>query len=256
MKVDNADDTSYATSPLFSMSGDGTDDVRIPSVFLFSKEGNELTWQMRARPDLVVFMGDASNRAGLSGVEYALNYNTAQLRLVLGLDRHKSCARTEIFWKPLRDRCLAREFQELRQFYALFDPTLNANDDGDDDNDGQIIQITTIGDVIVIKSKSNAPNVLDIDLATVEKEVRETPGQDLAGVDLDSSAYLVKVFDNLLSRFVKQTNFMKLPGTERFTKTLYNYVSWTLNPKRASFDVADRANWAELAQLLKAASST
>jgi len=36
--LDNAEGTSAASSPLFAMSGDGTDDINIPLIFLFSEE--------------------------------------------------------------------------------------------------------------------------------------------------------------------------------------------------------------------------
>jgi ER degradation enhancer, mannosidase alpha-like 3 len=40
--VDNSDETTHTNSALFSMSGDGVNDVSIPSMFLFGKEGNRL----------------------------------------------------------------------------------------------------------------------------------------------------------------------------------------------------------------------
>ncbi|XP_003727929.2 ER degradation-enhancing alpha-mannosidase-like protein 3 [Strongylocentrotus purpuratus] len=40
--IDNVPDTSSDTAAMFAMSGDGTDDVNIPMVFLFSKEGKLL----------------------------------------------------------------------------------------------------------------------------------------------------------------------------------------------------------------------
>ena len=40
--VDNVADTSSDTAAMFAMSGDGTDDINIPMVFLFSKEGKIL----------------------------------------------------------------------------------------------------------------------------------------------------------------------------------------------------------------------
>ena len=40
--VDNVSGTSSATSPMFAMSGDGTNDVNIPLLFLFETEGQKL----------------------------------------------------------------------------------------------------------------------------------------------------------------------------------------------------------------------
>jgi mannosidase alpha-like ER degradation enhancer 3 len=40
--MDNTDGTAAASSPLFAMSGDGVDDIKIPMVFLFMKESKKL----------------------------------------------------------------------------------------------------------------------------------------------------------------------------------------------------------------------
>jgi len=40
--MDNTDGTAAASSPLFAMSGDGVDDIKIPMVFLFMKESTKL----------------------------------------------------------------------------------------------------------------------------------------------------------------------------------------------------------------------
>ena len=40
--MDNTDGTAATTSPLFAMSGDGVDDIKIPMVFLFMEESKKL----------------------------------------------------------------------------------------------------------------------------------------------------------------------------------------------------------------------
>ena len=40
--MDTAEGSAASASPIFAMSGDGSDDVSIPMVFLFSKEADEL----------------------------------------------------------------------------------------------------------------------------------------------------------------------------------------------------------------------
>lgn len=44
--MDNKADTSSDTHGLFAMSGDGQDDVKIPMVFVFAKEGNALLHEL------------------------------------------------------------------------------------------------------------------------------------------------------------------------------------------------------------------
>ena len=40
--MDHTEGTAAASSPLFAMSGDGVDDIKIPMVFLFREESRKL----------------------------------------------------------------------------------------------------------------------------------------------------------------------------------------------------------------------
>lgn len=61
--MDNNKGTTATNSPLFSMSGDGTDDVSIPMVFLFSNDAKTLLDALQAYPGLQVALLDS---AGMS----------------------------------------------------------------------------------------------------------------------------------------------------------------------------------------------
>lgn len=56
--IDNVEDSTYENTALFAMSGDGKDDIEIPAVFLFSKEGQYLTQSMKSDPFLIVSVGE------------------------------------------------------------------------------------------------------------------------------------------------------------------------------------------------------
>ncbi|XP_045784224.1 ER degradation-enhancing alpha-mannosidase-like protein 3 [Maniola jurtina] len=56
--LDNVKDSSYETTALFAMSGDGKDDIDIPAVFLYSLEGLYLTEALRDDPELTVVIGE------------------------------------------------------------------------------------------------------------------------------------------------------------------------------------------------------
>jgi hypothetical protein len=56
--MDNTPGTSATTSPMFAMSGDGTDDVTIPVVFLFYQDASELMDAMYINPALEVTVTD------------------------------------------------------------------------------------------------------------------------------------------------------------------------------------------------------
>ena len=56
--TDHNDGTNSETAPLFAMSGDGKNDVQIPLVFLFNRQGNQLKEALRETPDgLRIYMG-------------------------------------------------------------------------------------------------------------------------------------------------------------------------------------------------------
>jgi len=55
--VDNVPDTSIHNSPPFAMSGDGKDDVKIPTCFLFTVEANTLREALNLKNDLEVSWG-------------------------------------------------------------------------------------------------------------------------------------------------------------------------------------------------------
>lgn len=52
--IDNLADTSIANQPPFAMSGDGKDDVTIPTCFLFTLEANSLKDALKVKSDLEV----------------------------------------------------------------------------------------------------------------------------------------------------------------------------------------------------------
>lgn len=52
--VDNVTGSNADEQPMFAMSGDGIDDVKIPSVFLYTREKNVLMKAISNNPDLEV----------------------------------------------------------------------------------------------------------------------------------------------------------------------------------------------------------
>lgn len=62
--LDNTDGTAANTSPLFAMSGDGVDDVKIPMVFLFMEEAKLLMRVMAENKDLSVTLEEKEDSSG------------------------------------------------------------------------------------------------------------------------------------------------------------------------------------------------
>lgn len=59
--IDNTPGSSAATSPMFSMSGDGTDDITIPTVFLFAQDASKLLFALSRDPSIEVTIGEYKN---------------------------------------------------------------------------------------------------------------------------------------------------------------------------------------------------
>ena len=62
--MDNTEGTAAATSPLFAMSGDGVDDIKIPMVFLFMEEAKLLMQIMAEDQDLKVTLEEIPDKEG------------------------------------------------------------------------------------------------------------------------------------------------------------------------------------------------
>nr|XP_022908380.1 ER degradation-enhancing alpha-mannosidase-like protein 3 [Onthophagus taurus] len=56
--IDNTPGSTVENSPLFSMSGDGTDDIKIPTVFLFSQDASKLLLTLSKDPQVEITIGE------------------------------------------------------------------------------------------------------------------------------------------------------------------------------------------------------
>ena len=57
--MDNVPSSSINDSPMFAMSGDGTDDVSIPMLFLFDRDAKALFKALSENQELVVTMQES-----------------------------------------------------------------------------------------------------------------------------------------------------------------------------------------------------
>jgi hypothetical protein len=64
--LDNVAGSSAHISPLFAMSGDGTDDVSIPFVFLFQADGQRLMAAVNEDPSLTVTIQESPSKNQLT----------------------------------------------------------------------------------------------------------------------------------------------------------------------------------------------
>jgi ER degradation enhancer, mannosidase alpha-like 3 len=107
--IDNIEDSqnnanSENGATLFAMSGDGVQDVSIPCIFLFGKDGNDLLWILRSYQNMIVLLGnyDAMNKNSnevMSPAEVALNYepNISKLKDIMSAHKKMSSLNRNTF---------------------------------------------------------------------------------------------------------------------------------------------------------------
>lgn len=74
--VDNAPGSAASTSPMFAMSGDGTEDVDIPVVFLFSQDAWTLLQTLAQEPATIVTLSGSSSGTYLMFFPLKLKLNS------------------------------------------------------------------------------------------------------------------------------------------------------------------------------------
>ncbi|CAF0806229.1 unnamed protein product [Brachionus calyciflorus] len=257
--IDNNAETAYSTSTLFAMSGDGVHNVKIPSVFLFGKEGNELLWHMRSHQDLLVFIGDAKIP---NGVETTLNVNSDQLRFVLSLTvSGLGCSTRDYFEKVFKisekyEFCLVEDYTDLKDYYDLFNIEKNKakkeakSEDTIEvsqmlDKDNQVIHRFKLDETIELQFKDNDQDrklVLNLDSIVQMKAEKKS--------QLNEHEFTMLILRDLMDRFEKKTNFLKLEMIEQYKKVIYNYVNYKLNPSKYFFTSDDEKLFDQLASNL------
>jgi len=241
--IDNTPESSYSSTVLFSMSGDGVQDVKIPSVFLFSKEGNELLWEMRGKPDMVVYMGDNLPRMDnfLTGSELALNINPGQLKRVLSKSR--SSKRSENFFEKPATTCLLKDFKILSDFYNSFPKLKSSTAAGseffdtssDDENENIKETVIMLDNIIHLVVSDDGDKYLEIGWEALINEVKQSKK-----ADDDKASLSERIFNELIRRFEAKTNIMGLNNRQVYVKALRNWLSTKLEP-----EISDSVNLAE-----------
>lgn len=64
--MDNVPGSSAVASPIFSMSGDGSDDIKIPAVFLFAQDASKLLLVLSHDPTVEVTLSELKDTDNFS----------------------------------------------------------------------------------------------------------------------------------------------------------------------------------------------
>lgn len=217
--IDNSDDTSHSSSALFAMSGDGVQNVKIPSLFLFGKEGNELLWNMRSTNDIIVFMGENNIKNKMNGVEQALNYNTEQLKSILFTDNQSPNSMLSLFnSKKQKQICKLSEYKRLKFFYDIINPIKVT------DKDMKVFILDEAIDLIV---NNKGERELSINIEALKSNINNDEEIER------------KCYDQLIARFEKSTNFLQLKNPNIYKNALFNLVKIKLDDslKQMSGDI-------------------
>ena len=218
------------------MSGDGKQNVKIPSIFLFGVEGNDLLRLMRIHESLIVFIGDnqikenESNINALNGVEKALDHNTEQLRsLVISLTKKCSINSRSLslleFLNFESKVCNGDDLELLDFYYSIFNrPTkpvqLEQNKQIDEEDEEDHVYILDEAIELVYMGENNQE--LNINLnALTQNEVKQG--------FMNDEAFAQHIYRVLLNRFETKTNIMELANREAYSNSLFNFVKFKLN---------------------------
>jgi len=137
--IDNNKGSTSTNSPLFSMSGDGVDDVSIPMVFVFYNDAKDILEALKSRPKMEASLLDSSDTATkdqdlTESVAEDLHHDiTSPVRSFL----EKSKQQVEKYWKSMlndvdEDEEAAEEKQ--RHLESVFLRTV-FNEEGQEDQD-------------------------------------------------------------------------------------------------------------------------
>lgn len=234
--VDNSDETSYSTSAFFAMSGDGTQNIHIPSVFLFGKEGNDLINNMQGHGDLIAFIGDNTVKNEMNGAERALTFNTDQVRLIVKPDSTPKFNNTSsyldhyrrVFIKSFNARssninvCLKSDYQELKCIYDVFNLKVKG--------------IMEIDEAIHLNILTNNRKEFVVDIDILKSQYVKAQPDKMATIQ----EYTNTIYEMVRERLEEVTNLKSLSNYHKYTKTLYNFVNYKINPSQVAFRQQDQ----------------
>ncbi|CAH1286547.1 unnamed protein product [Diabrotica balteata] len=93
--LDNAPGSSAANSPMFSMSGDGNDDVKIPAVFLFTQEASKLLLAVSKDPQVEITIRELKDSDNFSQNEEESMFQKLKISVQEFLNKHTGIAFTK-----------------------------------------------------------------------------------------------------------------------------------------------------------------
>ncbi len=232
--IDNVDESSYYTSPLFAMSGDGSKSVKLPTLFLFGKEGKYLLDNFKKYNDLIVYIGDSSTQKNkMNGIEKAIYFNTNQLKHAAKVDAKKCNADRNFLEKIFKigNKCHLNDYNQLKYYFDLITKNYPENDDflSDDYESTDLIQTINLDESIKIKLLKNKTKILVINIEFI-KTLMSSPNN----VPSDDATLANDIYNILISRFEQKTNFEKIENLELYKSALSNYVNFSINHSNLS----------------------
>lgn len=90
--VDNTSGSSSTSNPIFSMSGDGTNDVVIPTVFLFTQDASKLFLAISRNPNVEVTLSEYKNEEVLHQNEEESVFQKLKVSVQEFLNKHTGIA--------------------------------------------------------------------------------------------------------------------------------------------------------------------
>ena len=206
---DNMENTSFISSPLFAMSGDGNENVKISSVFLFSDEANHLMSLLKdTNKRLIIYIGSNDT----SVIEKSFYSQLDQLRSQVKYDLELKCSRSSNYYVNYyhkKNICLKGDYRLLKSFFDYFNQQVDLIE--------EIAKFDDAGVIKLLLNKKTGNKELKFDIEDIIIE---------SSIDLSNVAELTNhVYNDLKKKFELNTNIKELADHQSYMKMIFNLVN-------------------------------
>lgn len=207
--IDSNPNTTYLTSPLFAMSGDGNTNsiIKIPSVFLFSIDGDKLLNSFESSDKkLLIFMGaynEANQQEQIKNVFYETLDNLREETT------QRNCQVKRNIFTIEKKICLANDYDTFYDYFSLFD-----KQEEDFFNRAEIYDDSI--SVLIDDAKNIKKLVLKLEALMLDKKMDLSKNK----MKSDVNNFVDSMFMILRNRFETKTNILNLKLQNEYFRVL------------------------------------
>lgn len=235
---DNNKNTSFISSPLFAMSSDGVLNVRIPSVFLFRYEADDLISKIKqANNKLIVYMG--VNNANL--IEKSFYSQLNQLKNIIKYEfNNKTKSNMYKFidnvlidvYNINKYICTDDDYSILMDFYDYFNLNqqnkvilqMSVSGDFTNVNEEKLASLDDKSIIEIYKNKLTSQLILKINIDNLMRQFNNEHDIENEAINAHIDVYALRLFELLKHKFESHTNLYQLQNFNDYFTVLYKLI--------------------------------